>query len=182
MALLQFVNNVGEDLEQGDVVVIAPRQPETPGQMGLPSIEVELAGAPYDSSVCGVVFDLYVEHKPDDGQATDSAESEENRQSDPKATSAPSGPFAADELERLDRSKIAPGQMGQLAVSGVCAVCKVDADIAPIEPGDLLTTSATKGHAQKVVDLSKAAGSVLGKALGSLKEGKGAIPVLVTLQ
>ena len=72
--------------------------------------------------------------------------------------------------------------MGQLAVSGVCAVCKVDADIAPIEPGDLLTTSATKGHAQKVVDLSKAAGSVLGKALGSLKEGKGAIPVLVTLQ
>jgi hypothetical protein len=60
-------------------------------------------------------------------------------------------------------------------------MCKVDADIAPMKPGDLLTSSATKGHAQKAAEPA-AAGTVLGKALGSLKKGKGTIPVLVTLQ
>jgi hypothetical protein len=64
---------------------------------------------------------------------------------------------------------------------GICVACRVDADVAPIKPGDSLTTSATKGHAQKVDDSSKAAGALLGKALGSLKTGKGTIPVLVTL-
>jgi hypothetical protein len=57
----------------------------------------------------------------------------------------------------------------------------VDADIAPIKSGDLLTSNATKGHAQKAAE-PPAAGAVLGKALGSLKKGKGTIPVLVTLQ
>jgi hypothetical protein len=60
--------------------------------------------------------------------------------------------------------------------------CKVDADIAPIGVGDLLTTSPTKGHAQKVLDSSKAVGAILGKALGSLKKGKGRITVLVMLE
>ena len=52
----------------------------------------------------------------------------------------------------------------------------------PIEPGDLLTTSPTKGHAQKALDPDQAAGSIVGKALGSLKAGKGKLPVLVTLR
>jgi len=60
--------------------------------------------------------------------------------------------------------------------------CKADADIAPIKAGDLLTTSPTRGHAQKVVDPSQATGAIIGKALGSLKKGKGKIPVLVMLQ
>jgi hypothetical protein len=59
--------------------------------------------------------------------------------------------------------------------------CNVDADIAPIRPGDLLTTSPTKGHAQKVLDVSRAAGAIIGKALGSLEKGKGKITVLVAL-
>ena len=58
----------------------------------------------------------------------------------------------------------------------------MDADIAPIEPGDLLTTSPTKGHAQKVEDPTKAIGAIVGKALGEMKSGKGKIPVLVMLQ
>jgi hypothetical protein len=61
-------------------------------------------------------------------------------------------------------------------------LCKVDADVAPIAVGDLLTTSPTKGHAQKVPDPSKAIGAMIGKALGSLEKGKGEIPVLVMLQ
>jgi len=65
---------------------------------------------------------------------------------------------------------------------GTFGQCKVDADIASIKAGDLLTTSPTKGHAQKVLDPTKATGAIIGKALGSLKNGKGKIPVLVTLQ
>ena len=59
--------------------------------------------------------------------------------------------------------------------------CYADADIAPIAIGDLLTTSPTKGHAQKVLDPGKHSGAILGKALGSLAKGKGKILVLVTL-
>jgi len=60
--------------------------------------------------------------------------------------------------------------------------CKVDADIAPIEIGDLLTTSPTPGHAMKAQDASKAFGALLGKALRALPDGQGLIPVLVALQ
>ena len=80
----------------------------------------------------------------------------------------------------LDRSKVADHQMGDMVTLGAYSFCKVDANIAPIEPGDLLTTSPTKGHAQKVLDPTKASGAILGKALGSLKKGKGKIPVLVS--
>ena len=60
--------------------------------------------------------------------------------------------------------------------------CKVDARNSPIEIGDLLTTSSTKGYAMKAENPMKAFGAVIGKALGSIKEGLGMIPVLVTLQ
>jgi hypothetical protein len=48
--------------------------------------------------------------------------------------------------------------------------------------GDLLTTSATPGHAMKVADPARALGTVLGKALGSLRQGRALVPILVTLQ
>ena len=60
--------------------------------------------------------------------------------------------------------------------------CKVDARSAPIEVGDLLTTSSTKGHAMKAADPMKAFGSVIGKALRPFKAGTGLIPILVALQ
>lgn len=60
--------------------------------------------------------------------------------------------------------------------------CKVDARHSSIEIGDLLTTSSTKGYAMKAQDPMKAFGAVIGKALGSIKEGMGLIPVLVSLQ
>lgn len=60
--------------------------------------------------------------------------------------------------------------------------CKVDAQYGAIKIGDLLTTSATLGHAMKAADPTKAFGAVLGKALKPLAEGQGLIPILVTLQ
>jgi hypothetical protein len=60
--------------------------------------------------------------------------------------------------------------------------CKVDATVSPIKMGDLLTTSGTQGHAMRASDPSRAFGSVIGKALGSLAHGRGMIPVLVALQ
>lgn len=60
--------------------------------------------------------------------------------------------------------------------------CKVDADHAPVEVGDLLTTSPTPGHAMKAADPARAFGAVIGKALRPLKEGRGLIPILVALQ
>lgn len=61
--------------------------------------------------------------------------------------------------------------------------CKVDATTAAIEPGDLLTTSTTLGHAMKVLDYQMAQGAILGKAMTPLAQGeKGLVLVLVSLQ
>jgi hypothetical protein len=60
--------------------------------------------------------------------------------------------------------------------------CKVDATYNPISVGDLLTTSATPGHAMKAVDPQQAFGAVIGKALRAHREGPGLIPILAALQ
>jgi len=66
--------------------------------------------------------------------------------------------------------------------------CRVDASSAPIQSGDLLTTSDTPGHAMKAEPTLINGrgfypdGTILGKAAGSLESGTGTIEVLVTLQ
>jgi len=61
--------------------------------------------------------------------------------------------------------------------------CNVDTKYGDIEPGDLLTTSPTPGHAMVVKDYNRAQGAVLGKAMEGLSGGgTGQILVLVTLQ
>jgi hypothetical protein len=75
----------------------------------------------------------------------------------------------------------ASGQRLPLALAGK-AFCLVDATYAPVELGDLLTTSATPGYAMKVQDPARAFGAVIGKALKPLAHGKGLLPVLVALQ
>lgn len=57
-----------------------------------------------------------------------------------------------------------------------------DAAFGAIQPGDLLTTSATPGHAMKAADPRRATGAVLGKAMTPLAEGRGLVLVLVSLQ
>ena len=68
-----------------------------------------------------------------------------------------------------------------VALSGRVFV-QADASNGAIEPGDLLTTSATPGHAMKVTDHVRAQGAIIGKAMTSLAEGKGMVLVLVSLQ
>jgi hypothetical protein len=60
--------------------------------------------------------------------------------------------------------------------------CWADAANGTIEPGDLLTTSETPGHAMKVTDHTRAQGAILGKAMSSLQRGRDLVLVLVTLQ
>ena len=60
--------------------------------------------------------------------------------------------------------------------------CWADASTGPIEPGDLLTSSDTHGHAMRASDCTKARGAILGKAMSRLKTGRGLVLVLVTLQ
>ncbi len=60
--------------------------------------------------------------------------------------------------------------------------CYVDADAGgAITAGDLLTTSATPGHAMRA-DAGRGNGAILGKAMSSLDKGKGMVLVLVGLQ
>lgn len=76
-----------------------------------------------------------------------------------------------------------PSRKGRVPVALVGkAYCKVDAGLAPIEVGDLLTTSGTPGHAMKATDANKAFGAVIGKALRPQRQGQGLIPILIALQ
>lgn len=60
--------------------------------------------------------------------------------------------------------------------------CRVDARFGAIEVGDMLTTSATPGHAMKASEPGQAFGAVIGKALRPLPTGQGLIPILIALQ
>lgn len=82
---------------------------------------------------------------------------------------------------RIDESDI------PVAITGIVPT-KITAESGAIEPGDLLTTSSTPGHAMKakprVVDGEEIyrTGSILGKALEPLEKGTGVIKVLITLK
>ncbi len=75
-----------------------------------------------------------------------------------------------------DRNQRAP-----IALMGK-AYCFVDARMASVDVGDLLTTSITPGHAMKAIEPRRCFGAVLGKALAPLDRGRALIPVLVALQ
>jgi len=60
--------------------------------------------------------------------------------------------------------------------------CWCDASQGAISPGDLLTTSATPGHAMKAADLAAAQGAIIGKAMTPLDHGRGLVLLLVNLQ
>jgi hypothetical protein len=66
-----------------------------------------------------------------------------------------------------------------IALSGTVP-CKVDAGYGAIRPGDLLTTSATPGHAMLAGEAVP--GTIVGKALEALESGTGTIKVLVMLR
>jgi hypothetical protein len=80
----------------------------------------------------------------------------------------------------LDKQSVTEARQPVALVGKV--YCKVDAQYSPIGVGDMLTSSPTPGHAMKATDSVKAFGAVLGKALGSLTDGTGELPILVCLQ
>ncbi|HKP87311.1 MAG TPA: hypothetical protein VJZ26_14500 [Blastocatellia bacterium] len=196
----QFVNKHGDTLEEGDVVVIGEDQASLFYGMDhkIPVPEVDIAQKAYDTRVCGLVSEIHVDTSAEALPAPD-AEADESaagrgaakkvsppqsgiiRKTGKKTQAVKPQTFTGEELEKLDRAKVGPDQIGLMVTLGAFAHCKVDADIAPIKVGDLLTTSPTKGHAQKVLDPTKAIGAIIGKALGPLKKGKGKIPVMVLL-
>jgi hypothetical protein len=57
-----------------------------------------------------------------------------------------------------------------------------EASELPIRCGDLLTTSATPGHARRADDMTRAFGCIIGKALTSLDTGRGFVRVLVNVR
>lgn len=57
-----------------------------------------------------------------------------------------------------------------------------DASSGAIQPGDLLTTSETPGHAMKATERERSHGAVIGKAMERLESGRGLVLVLVNLQ
>lgn len=184
MEVLQFMNRRGEPLEQGDVVVFGQKMTSLVGDPthGISIPEVDVTDRPYDTRVCGIVSEIYTELKQaSTDESTSQASGTKKKKPKGKAVSELQA-FTEEELAELDRTKVEPDQVGWMITRGVYGNCKVDADISPITIGDLLTTSPTKGHAQKVLDPSQAVGAIIGKALGSLKKGKGRIPVLVMLQ
>ncbi len=220
-----FINQAGDTLEQGDVVVIsnAPIQHYVGIGAKVPVPEVDLTDKAYDTRLCGIVdialvdsslpfVEPKVDHKEqarfekeydkwlkarqkgakgalkaNAGDPSDTSvqtflqENGSFKIASPEAARHPMASLAAP-AGTADRSKVADHQIGDMVTLGAYGFCKVDADIAPIEAGDLLTTSPTKGHAQKVLDASKASGAILGKALAGLKKGRGKIPVLVSFQ
>jgi len=78
------------------------------------------------------------------------------------------------------RGSVADGKHPVALTGRVWVRC--DASGGAIQPGDLLTTSDTPGHAMKVTDHDKARGAILGKAMTPLAEGRGLVLVLVSLQ
>ena len=60
--------------------------------------------------------------------------------------------------------------------------CKVDAGFGSIEPGDILTTSPTPGHAMRASDHARVFGAVIGEALSALNSGRGLVQVIVALR
>jgi hypothetical protein len=174
-----FINAVGDTVEQGDVVVIA----ETAemryygSNRDIPIPEVDLTDRAYDQRVCGIVAQFV---SPSELPPVDFDPVPEGQK--PDFTFHPLEALAADMDKQSDHRKVGDQQLGRMATLGAFAHCKVDADLAPIQAGDLLTTSPTRGHAQKVLDPAKALGAIVGKALASLPRGRGKIPVLVMLQ
>ncbi len=186
----RFINQSGGVLEQGDVVVLGESSEEVfyGVDNNIPVPAVDMTNTAYDRRVCGIVFEILIEEEPQLPKTEEISMSEAKKESPAKVQEAYEDGvkrlqvFSAEEIKQIERKKVGQGQFGCMVITGCFAHCKVDADIAPIAVGDLLTTSSNQGYAQKVLEPEKAIGAIVGKALKSLERGKGKIPVLVMLQ
>ncbi|MBW4668222.1 MAG: hypothetical protein KME60_12560 [Cyanomargarita calcarea GSE-NOS-MK-12-04C] len=148
-----FTNASGQRLTAGDVVKLkgTPVTRFRGQQNKAPIAEVTLTDRENDTLAIGIV----------DGKAF-----RDNALPDTKLES--------------ESAFIEDGEDLYLVTLGVFAHCKVDATEAPIEVGDLLTTSKNPGHAKKATEPKL--GSIIGKALQPLEKGTGEISVFVNIQ
>ncbi len=149
-----FVNASGRTLRTGDVVRLkSTGVVRFQGDNNLiPVTEVTLADKEDDPKVIGIVVK--------------------------EATPPPDEPDTRSEPD--DPTVIPDGGNLFVVTLGTFAHCKVDASEAPIEVGDLLTTSRNSGHAKKATNPK--IGTIIGKALEPLKKGTGYISVFVNIQ
>ena len=140
-------------LEAGDVVVISGAGPAVMGE--IPVIKVRRATDGQASAIVGIVDKHY--------------------------SPTPQGDAAYERSKSaVDDVAIGPGEYLTIVTLGAYKVLKVDASYGAIAPGDRLVASPNPGYAMRAV--SPEPGTIIGKALGALPSGTGAIPVIVTLQ
>jgi len=154
------INDGPDSLETGDLVVIVGA--DTPVAGEVPVVKVRKCTQPQSAAVMGVV---------------DQPVRVSNAEAGPeKELPGPSAPTAL----AANGNAIATQRYLSVVTHGAFKTVKADVSGGPIKPGDLLVASPTAGCAMKAS--SPAPGTVIGKALGELATGTGAIPVMVTLQ
>jgi hypothetical protein len=133
---------------------------------------------------CAEQFDMHEERVPEPGTTVVIDDDGKLRESkdpyDKRVAGVISGAGEFRPALILDRRLDSKGRASVALVGKV--YCKVDANYAPINVGDLLTTSDRPGFAMKATDPGKAFGAVIGKALKPHPTGIGMIPILVALQ
>jgi hypothetical protein len=108
------------------------------------------------------------------------------RQADSEASTAVIGVVdelyqpGENEVGRFAAGLINPGDYLTIVTLGAYMVINVDASYGAIQPGDLLVSSPTPGHAMRANN--PALGTVIGKALSGLESGAGTVAIMVTLQ
>jgi hypothetical protein len=149
-----FVNRSGQRLRTGDIVKLkgTPAVRFQGDDNKIPVSEVTLADKENDPMTIGIVDREAIPH-PDH----------------PDTRVGPEDPTYIEDGGEL-----------YVVTLGTYAHCKVDSSEAPIQVGDLLTSSANPGYARKAVNPQ--VGSIIGKALEPLQQGTGYIAVFVNIQ
>ena len=154
------INDGPDSLETGDLVVIVGADSPVAGE--IPLVKVRKCTQPQSAAVMGVVDQPFRVSNAEAGQ-----------EKEPPGPSAPTALAA-------NGNAIAARQHLSVVTHGAFKTVKADVSGGPIKPGDLLVASPTAGRAMRAS--SPAPGTIIGKALGELATGAGAIPVMVTLQ
>jgi hypothetical protein len=156
-------NDDTESLLPGDVVSISGARPAVVGE--IPVIKVRRATTATGTGVIGVVDARFTLTRR---AAAGEAAAEEASDARMKVESA------------IEAVPVGPGQYLTVVTLGAYKTIKVEATHGAISPGDLLVASANPGYATN--SAAPLPGTIIGKSLGSLAEGTGEVPVLVTLQ
>jgi hypothetical protein len=141
------LNDGGQALERGDVVVVSGVADPVTGDIPVP--RVRRAESEASSGVIGVVDRRYVADEAGAGG-------------------------------RMAEGAVDPGQYAGVVTLGAFQAIKVDAAYGAIQPGDLLVSSPTPGHAMRAEN--PGVGTVIGKAMEAVEEGTGVIAVMITMQ